>query len=136
MPNWCWKTRKSMPPKSSIWRETKQVSKYHIFLARFDFRGLFACFSPVRRKSTHYDRVFKVVMGTLPTDTAKIAFFVPAGVKAHLLGDFLCPRDIIEFSRDQKGRLISLSSRQWYEQRLSSLHDQYGLFWHPDLECK
>ena len=44
------------------------------------------------RHGTHYDRVFKVVMGTLPTDTAKIGFFVPADNKGHFLGYFYSRR--------------------------------------------
>ena len=67
-------------------------------------------------------------MGTFPTETAKIAFFAPAGVKGHFFGDFLslrefcfcrdlrrrsrdkkmifCSRDKIELSRDKIGRQI------------------------------
>ena len=50
------------------------------FLARNHFRGLFRGFLARSRQGSHYDRVFKSVMGTFPTDTAKkwvIAHFGP-----------------------------------------------------------
>ena len=52
------KTRKSRPLKSSIWREKKQVSKYHVCWARFDFRGLLRVFQRLGRQGSHYELAF------------------------------------------------------------------------------